>query len=103
VQFGRPPAETDHQNRDLQLEHRRAGGEPAVSGHGSDGHLVSLIPLYIFIAVEVRGRATFAPELPFDRLIPLQPAWAIVYGSLYLFLILLPSRLSTSHTHSSRH
>lgn len=52
--------------------------------------LVSLVPLYIFIAVEVRGRTSYAPELALDRLVPLQPSWALVYGSLYLFLILLP-------------
>jgi membrane-associated phospholipid phosphatase len=52
--------------------------------------LASLVPLYIFIAVEARGRTTYAPELALDRLIPLQPGWALVYGSLYLFLILLP-------------
>lgn len=52
--------------------------------------LVSLVPFYIFIAQEVRGRTTYAPELALDRLVPLQPGWALVYGSLYLFLILLP-------------
>jgi membrane-associated phospholipid phosphatase len=31
-----------------------------------------------------------APEVALDRLLPLRPGWALVYGSLYLFLILPP-------------
>jgi membrane-associated phospholipid phosphatase len=52
--------------------------------------LVSLVPFYIFIAELMPGRTLHAPELALDRVIPLQPIWALVYGSLYLFLILLP-------------
>lgn len=52
--------------------------------------LVSLVPLYIFIADLARNRPVHTPELPWDRLIPVQPVWALVYGALYLFLILLP-------------
>jgi membrane-associated phospholipid phosphatase len=52
--------------------------------------LVALVPLYVFIAAEIPGRAVHVPALPVDRAVPLQPAWAIVYGALYLFLILLP-------------
>jgi len=52
--------------------------------------LVSLVPFYIFIPELMPGRTLHAPELPLDRAVPLQPAWALVYGSLYLFLILLP-------------
>jgi membrane-associated phospholipid phosphatase len=52
--------------------------------------LVSLIPFYIFIAELLPGRTLHVPELALDRLLPLQPAWALVYGSVYLFLILLP-------------
>jgi membrane-associated phospholipid phosphatase len=51
---------------------------------------VLLVPLYIFIAQLMPGRALHAPALALDRLVPLQPAWALVYGSLYLFLIVLP-------------
>jgi membrane-associated phospholipid phosphatase len=52
---------------------------------------VAIPPLYIFIAQLIRERGVaYAPELAIDRAIPLQPAWAIVYGCLYLFLILLP-------------
>jgi membrane-associated phospholipid phosphatase len=52
--------------------------------------LASLVLLYIFIAELVQERTLHAPELAFDRVVPLQPAWALVYGTLYLFLILLP-------------
>ena len=52
--------------------------------------LVLLVPFYIVIAELMTGRTLHAPELALDRVIPLQPAWALVYGSLYLFLILLP-------------
>ena len=52
--------------------------------------LVSLVPFYIFIAQLMPGRTLHVPELALDRVVPLQPAWALVYGSLYLFLILLP-------------
>lgn len=52
--------------------------------------LVLLVPFYIFIAELMPGRTLHVPELALDRVIPLQPTWALVYGSLYLFLILLP-------------
>ena len=52
--------------------------------------LVSLVPFYIFIAAMMPGRTLHVPELPFDRAVPLQPAWTLVYASLYLFAILLP-------------
>ena len=52
--------------------------------------LVLLPPSYIFIAELVHARRLHVPEVALDRLIPLQPAWALVYGSLYLFLIALP-------------
>lgn len=53
--------------------------------------LMALVPGYIFIAAEVRTWGTAsAPAIALDRMIPLQPAWALVYGVVYLFLILLP-------------
>ncbi len=52
--------------------------------------LVSLVPFYIFIGDQMPGRRLHVPALAFDRALPLQPAWALVYGSLYLFLIVLP-------------
>jgi hypothetical protein len=52
--------------------------------------LVALVPFYIFIAELTRGRILHVPAVAFDQLVPLQPIWALVYGPLYLFLILLP-------------
>ena len=52
--------------------------------------LVTLVPFYIVISEFNRGRLLHEPATVLDRLIPLQPYWAIVYGALYLFLILLP-------------
>ena len=49
---------------------------------------MTLPPFYIFIGEEMAGRTLHAPLLALDRLIPLQPAWAIVYGSLLLFIVL---------------
>jgi membrane-associated phospholipid phosphatase len=52
--------------------------------------LVSLVPLYLFIPELIFGRTVHTPEVALDRVLPLQPTWALVYGSLYLFLIVLP-------------
>lgn len=57
---------------------------------GSMVAFVLLIPGYIFIPALLPGRTLHVPELALDRLVPLQPGWALVYGSLYLFLIALP-------------
>jgi membrane-associated phospholipid phosphatase len=45
--------------------------------------LVSLVPLYVFIPELVRGRRLYVPAVVWDRLIPVVPAWALVYGALY--------------------
>jgi membrane-associated phospholipid phosphatase len=52
--------------------------------------LVSLVPFYVFIPGLVSGRKPHVPQLALDDLVPLKPTWALVYGALYLFLILLP-------------
>jgi membrane-associated phospholipid phosphatase len=52
--------------------------------------LVTLVPFYIFIGDMMRGRTVHIPAVALDRALPLQPAWALVYGTLYLFLIVLP-------------
>ncbi len=64
--------------------------------------LVSLVPFYIFIAGLMPGRTVHVPELPVDRIVPLQPAWALVYGSLYLFLIVLPVFVVRQEEHIRR-
>jgi membrane-associated phospholipid phosphatase len=52
--------------------------------------LVSLVPVYLFIPQLTGGRTAHVPALSLDARIPQQPAWVLVYGALYLFLILLP-------------
>jgi membrane-associated phospholipid phosphatase len=52
--------------------------------------MMLLVPCYIFIAERMPGRPAHAPALAWDRALPLRPAWALVYGCLYLFLIVLP-------------
>ncbi len=50
--------------------------------------LVALVPCYLVIAG--RGGAVNTPSLPLDLLLPLAPTWALIYGALYAFLIVLP-------------
>ena len=52
--------------------------------------LLGLVPFYILIPEFFPPRTRHVPELALDRTLPLMPAWALVYGALYLFLILLP-------------
>lgn len=52
--------------------------------------LVLLVPFYLVIAGRARGGMVYTPELALDRLIPVVPAAALVYGAIYAFLILLP-------------
>jgi membrane-associated phospholipid phosphatase len=51
---------------------------------------VSLAPLYFVIAELTRGRSTYAPDVALDRALSLQPAWMLVYSSLYVFVVILP-------------
>lgn len=52
--------------------------------------LLLLVPFYIFIPELFPAPVRHAPAIALDALFPLQPVWALVYGALYLFLILLP-------------
>jgi membrane-associated phospholipid phosphatase len=53
--------------------------------------LVLLVPFYIFIGELITpDRMLHVPALALDHALPLHPTWAVVYGSLYLFLIVLP-------------
>jgi hypothetical protein len=52
--------------------------------------LVSLVPIYLVIADRAKAGPVYAPALALDRLLPLTPVWALVYGALYFFLIVLP-------------
>ena len=64
--------------------------------------LVSLVPFYIFIAQLVAGRTLHVPELALDRVVPLRPTWGLVYGPVYLFLILLPVFVVRQQEHVRR-
>jgi membrane-associated phospholipid phosphatase len=64
--------------------------------------LVLLVPCYILIAQDVAGRSVHVPALPLDLVIPLVPGWALVYGPLYLFLILLPVLVIRQQEHVRR-
>jgi membrane-associated phospholipid phosphatase len=52
--------------------------------------LVAVVPFYLVIAGRARASAVHAPSLAFDHVLPLAPTWALVYGVLYAFLIVLP-------------
>ena len=52
--------------------------------------IVSLAPLYFVIGAMTRGRSTYTPEVALDRALSLQPAWTLVYASLYVFIVLMP-------------
>jgi hypothetical protein len=50
--------------------------------------LVSLVPLYFGVGAMTLGRPLHTPEIALDRLIPVQPAWMLVYASLYVFALM---------------
>lgn len=52
--------------------------------------LLALVPFYIFIASWLQTRVMHIPAVAWDYRLPLVPGWAIIYGALYSFLILLP-------------
>jgi membrane-associated phospholipid phosphatase len=52
--------------------------------------LMVLVPIYLFIAELAQEGTPHVLALALDRVLPLQPMWALVYGPLYLFLIVLP-------------
>jgi membrane-associated phospholipid phosphatase len=52
--------------------------------------LVLLVPAYVFIGEETSTRPLHVPATAWDGRLPVEPAWSLVYGCLYLFLIVLP-------------
>jgi membrane-associated phospholipid phosphatase len=52
--------------------------------------LVSLVPVYLLIADIAKAGRPHVPALPLDHLLPVVPAWALIYGALYAFLIVVP-------------
>lgn len=64
--------------------------------------LMLLVPCYLFIANRAAVGTVYAPELPWDRAVPLQPTWALIYGALYMFLIVLPVLVVREEAHIRR-
>jgi membrane-associated phospholipid phosphatase len=52
--------------------------------------LVSLAPMYFVIGELTQSWPAYAPAVWLDRAVSLQPAWMLVYGSLYVFGVILP-------------
>lgn len=50
---------------------------------------VVLMPGYLYIAAYHRGSAAHVPAIALDRALPVRPEWMLVYGSLYIFVIVL--------------
>lgn len=63
--------------------------------------LMLLVPVYLFLPDFASG-PMHRPELPLDRLVPLQPVWGIGYGTAYLFLVVLPIFLVREREHVRR-
>ena len=49
--------------------------------------LMLLVPFYLVIAELTAGRTLHMPELALDRMVPVQPAWSLVYASHLLFVL----------------
>jgi|SRR5687768_3880379 len=65
--------------------------------------LMLLVPCYLFIANRAAiATVLHAPELPWDRAVPLQPIWALIYGALYMFLIVVPVLVVREEAHIRR-
>jgi membrane-associated phospholipid phosphatase len=64
--------------------------------------LVGMVPFYIFIAGPHPNRTQHVPAIALDAAIPLVPAWSLVYGALYAFLIALPVFVVREEEHLRR-
>lgn len=51
----------------------------------------ALVPLYVLVPALFPPHVRYRPELPLDRMLPLVPAWSLIYGAPYAFLLLLPA------------
>ena len=49
--------------------------------------LALLMPMYYLIALSTESVPHHVPELALDRAVPLQPAWMLVYGSIWVFML----------------
>ena len=63
--------------------------------------LMVLIPFYLVIAAVTDDRMMHAPELALDRMVPLQPAWSVIYLS-YLLSPFLPLLMIRHEEHIRR-
>ncbi|MEM9303371.1 MAG: hypothetical protein AAGE01_14745, partial [Pseudomonadota bacterium] len=52
--------------------------------------LCLMIPAYLVTGLLAEGTAVVVPMFPLEDLIPTVPTWVFVYGTVYLFLIILP-------------
>lgn len=50
--------------------------------------LLLLLPLYFVIPASVGNRAVHVPAIFVDHLVPVEPGWMYVYGSIYVFVLL---------------
>jgi membrane-associated phospholipid phosphatase len=50
--------------------------------------LASIIPVYLLIGHMTPGRTVYAPTIWLDRAVPAEPAWSLVYLSLFLAALL---------------
>jgi len=64
--------------------------------------LMLLVPFYLVIANRAAVGTVHAPSLPWDVAVPLQPTWALIYGALYMFLIVLPVFVVRQEEHIRR-
>lgn len=64
--------------------------------------LAAMVPFYLFIGRPAPGRVHHAPTIALDGVIPLVPAWSLVYGALYAFLIALPVFVVREEEHLRR-
>ena len=64
--------------------------------------MMAVVPGYILIPASITTNTLHTPALALDRAIPLQPVWSLVYGALYLSLILLPIFVVRDFTHLRR-
>ena len=64
--------------------------------------LMLLVPVYLVIANRAAVGTVHAPSLPWDVAVPLQPTWALIYGALYMFLIVLPVFVVRQEEHIRR-
>lgn len=64
--------------------------------------LVALVPFYLFIPDLFPPGTRHFPALALDRALPLLPSWALIYGALYLFLIVFPVLVVRDEEHIRR-